>query len=62
MMNEKIKQLAEQSIQKYDRLGFEVPFAQPDLEKFATLIIYECGQFVDPITNKFMKKHFGIEE
>lgn len=61
-MNEKIKQLCEQSIQKYDRLGFEIPCAQPDLELFATLIIKECGQFVDPITNKFMMKHFGIEE
>jgi hypothetical protein len=41
-MNEKIKELAEQATRKYDRLGFEIPFAQPDLELFAELIVKEC--------------------
>lgn len=41
-MNEKIRDLAEQATKKYDRLGFEIPFAQPDLEVFANLIIQEC--------------------
>lgn len=61
-MNEKIKELAEQATRKYDRLGFEIPFAQPDLQDFAALIINECGQFVDSHTKRFMLKHFGIEE
>ena len=38
-MNKKIKELAEQATRRYDRLGFEIPFAQPDLEEFAELIV-----------------------
>ena len=41
-MNERIKELAEQATKKYDRLGNEIPFAQPDLENFAELIVREC--------------------
>jgi hypothetical protein len=41
-MNERIRELAEQATKKYDRLGNEIPFAQPDLEKFAELIVQEC--------------------
>jgi len=41
-MNEKILELANEATRKYDRLGFEIPFAQPDLEDFANLIIQEC--------------------
>ena len=29
---------------------------------FAKSIIDECGNFTDPITRGFMKKHFGVEE
>ena len=46
-MNHQIRILAEQATKKYDRLGNEIPFAQPDLEKFAELIIREC---IDKIT------------
>jgi hypothetical protein len=41
-MNHQIRILAEQATKKYDRLGNEIPFAQPDLEKFAELIVAEC--------------------
>jgi hypothetical protein len=73
-MNERIKELAEQATKKYDRLGNEIPFAQPDLEKFAELIVEECGDvayrafWADPdnvrgvhIQEK-IKQHFGVEE
>jgi len=43
-MNHQIRLLAEQATKKYDRLGNEIPFAQPDLEKFALLIIRECAR------------------
>ena len=43
-MNERIRELAEQATKKYDRLGNEIPFAQPDLEKFAELIVAEMLQ------------------
>ena len=29
--------------------------------KFAELIIKECSAFADPVTRKFMFKHFGME-
>ena len=48
-MNHQIRILAEQATKKYDRLGNEIPFAQPDLEKFAELIVREC---VDRVTSK----------
>lgn len=51
-MNERIKQLAEQATKKYDRLGNEIPFAQPDLEKFAQLIVRECVQVCEPILDE----------
>ena len=31
-------------------------------EKFAELIVQECGNFTDPITRNLMFKHFGVEE
>jgi hypothetical protein len=69
-MNERIRELAEQATKKYDRLGNEIPFAQPDLEKFAELIVRECaGVGYDAsyyecalnVSNK-IKEHFGVEE
>jgi hypothetical protein len=41
-MNERILEIAEEATRRYDRLGFEIPFAQPDYEKFAELIVREC--------------------
>jgi hypothetical protein len=46
-MNERIRELAEQATKKYDRLGNEIPFAQPDLEKFAELIVLEMCKELD---------------
>jgi hypothetical protein len=45
-MNNLIKELAEQATQKYDRLGNEIPYAQPDLELFAELIVTRCASIV----------------
>jgi hypothetical protein len=58
-MNERIRELAEQATKKYDRLGNEIPFAQPDLEKFAELIVFECvGLCSDPVV---VLQHFGLD-
>jgi hypothetical protein len=68
-MNERIKQLAEQATKKYDRLGNEIPFAQPDLEKFAELIVKECAKVADIADENKCEwiggnilTHFGVEE
>jgi hypothetical protein len=31
-------------------------------EKFAQLIVEECGNFTDPVTRNLMLKHFGVKE
>ena len=69
-MNERIRQLAEQATKKYDRLGNEIPFAQPDLEKFAELIVRECAAEADKQTiycrgipwGRWLKEHFGLQD
>ena len=70
-MNKRIKELAEQATRKYDRLGNEILFAQPDLEQFAELIVAECTALVqkymtrwpeDHELTKQIKEHFGVEE
>jgi len=67
-MNHQIRLLAEQATKKYDRLGNEIPFAQPDLEKFAELIVLECAVIVGSMEEphqdiaKLIKQHFGVEE
>lgn len=67
-MNTKILELAQEATRKYDRLGYEIPFAQPDLEDFATLMIEECCKVMyerDSFYGEWMggiiKKHFGID-
>jgi len=67
-MNKRIKELADEATRKYDRLGFEIPFAQPDLELFAKLIIRECVDFTNTyhvngksIVGQVIKEHFGVE-
>lgn len=37
-----IKQLLKQSTRLYDRLGNNIPFAQPEIELFSELLIREC--------------------
>jgi acetoin utilization deacetylase AcuC-like enzyme len=51
-MNERIKELAEQATKKYDRLGNDIPFAQPDLEKFADSIVWECMKICEDVMKK----------
>lgn len=72
MNTERIKEILEQATRRYDRLGCEIPFAQPDLEKFAELIIRECAKSAnywyqnhdkihsDPMS--YVLAHFGVEE
>lgn len=74
-MNEHIKRLAKQATRRYDRLGNEIPWAQPDLEKFAELIVLECTGYLNgpaEVYNqneqdvcdrnaRLIKKYFGIE-
>jgi hypothetical protein len=52
-MNHQIRILAEQATKKYDRLGNEIPFAQPDLEKFAELIVEECISMADKESERY---------
>jgi hypothetical protein len=65
-MNHQIRILAEQATKKYDRLGNEIPFAQPDLEKFAELIVLKCAEIADTaepfLSSDLIKQHFGVEE
>lgn len=72
-MNERLKELAEQATRKYDRLGDEIPFAQPDLEIFAELIVrraadmfaVEYGSSEGLSGNRVavvLKQYFGVEE
>jgi len=65
-MNHQIRILAEQATKKYDRLGNEIPFAQPDLEKFAELIVLKCAEIADTaepfLASDLIKQHFGVEE
>ena len=72
-MNKRIEELAEQATRKYDRLGFEIPFAQPDLEKFAELIVqsianidfrFEIGLTSDQVfaIRNLIKNHFEDEQ
>ena len=67
-MNERIRELAEQATKKYDRLGNEIPFAQPDLEKFAELIVKECVSICEDhpawtgrMIGNQIKEHFGVD-
>ena len=61
-MNERIKQLAEQTGWRYD--NGEWQFADDsDIEKFAELIVKECAlQCVHNEDMALIEKHFGVEE
>lgn len=72
-MNERLRELAEQATRKYDRLGDEIPFAQPDLEIFAELIVrraadmfeVEYGSSEGLSGNRVaavLKQYFGVKE
>lgn len=69
-MNKNLQRLAEQATRKYDRLGSEIPFAQPDLELFAKSIAQECAVLVQTCVDhripaseypNLIREHFGVE-
>jgi hypothetical protein len=69
-MNEKIKKLAEQS-GVVMRGKFGKPMNIDELEKFAELIVKECGVALNPMLRDMVsrgkaydliKQHFGVEE
>lgn len=62
-LNERIEQLAKESGCSIDKLGY----GEGNLEKFAELIVKECGQVLESYDPDFdwatvaLKKHFGIK-
>ena len=73
-MNERIKELAEQADIKLDYFGYGVDIdgGNPNVSKFAELIIHECAIAMSKIpggysaekyyeSNKIIKQHFGVE-
>ena len=69
-MNEKIKKLAEQS-GVVMRGTFGKPMNIDELEKFAELIVKECGVALSPMLRNMVsrgqaydliKQHFGVDE
>ena len=72
-MNERFKTLAEQagiSLSQKDFSYYWVESAE-DIEKFAELIVQECGVALSPMLRdmisrgqavELIKKHFGVEE
>ena len=73
-MNERIRQLAEQADWRFsDKItGDELqPILDKRLEKFAELIVKECGVALSPMLRDMVsrgqafdliKRHFGVEE
>jgi hypothetical protein len=73
-MNERIKELLKQSCGfEYDEDGHELTpiLVGKDLEKFAQLIVAECGVALSPMLRDMVsrgrafdliKQHFGVEE
>lgn len=58
-MNDLIAKLYDRAIVIED--GGDYVAGELDLVKFAELIVQECSKFTDPVTRKFMLKHFGVE-
>ena len=73
-MNERIKQLAEQATTIVDTVnsqGYSSSYANFDREKFAELIVRECGVALSPMLRDMIsrgqaydliKEHFGVED
>ena len=73
-MNERIRQLAEQATTIVDTVnsqGYSSSYANFDREKFAELIVGECGVALSPMLRDMVsrgqaydliKQHFGVEE
>ena len=67
-MNERIRELAEQTFYYGNWEGNGIYTGQLDLEKFAKLIVADCadfvaaGEFGDHGTAKQLMEYFGVEE
>ena len=77
-MNERIKELAKQAEQyaldkanESEEEDFEISFDDDFQEKFAEMIVQECGVALSPMLRDMVsrgqafdliKKHFGVEE
>ena len=60
-MNERIETLAKAA--GYDMINKAAMRALGfDVEKFAELIVVECGEFCGQVDRDAMFKHFGVEE
>ena len=55
MMNERIRQLAEQAETK------EIGYYFFDKEKFAELIVQQCAEIAGGDVGHFILEHFGVE-
>jgi hypothetical protein len=71
MMNERIKELAEQAGSTHKQNLGVYQFYTDELEKFAELIVKECGVALNPMLRDMVsrgkaydliKQHFGVEE
>ena len=73
-MNERIRELAEQATEIVEMVGpqgYASSYAKFDREKFAELIVQECGVALSPMLRDMVsrgkafdliKQHFGVEE
>ena len=71
MMNERIKELAEQAgMEDYPTEGVNALYGDVTIQKFAELIVRECSRVYWNIDDgeihgeyvKALKEHFGVEE
>ena len=60
-MNQRIRELAEQTIGTNPKYAVAMIMASPELEKFAQLIIQECCDVVRYIDAVDIKRHFGVK-
>jgi hypothetical protein len=64
-MNERIKELLNEATsgheQETDRSKV-MTVSDKELEIFANLIVFECGEFCGQVDRDAMFKHFGVEE
>ena len=74
-MNERIRELVKQANGYWEYGDFNIPhsvyFTETDLQKFAELIVRECGVALSPMLRDMIsrgqaydliKDHFGVEE
>ena len=71
MMNDKIKLLAEQAgMEDYPVRGINTLYGDKEIQKFAELIVQECGIALSPMLRDMIsrgqgvdliKEHFGVE-